>query len=331
MCSTSSRIRGALYGVAVTDALGGPVEFKHRGSFPPVTEFRYNGNFKLPPGAWTDDTSMTLCLAESLVDNGGNFVLHDQIARYIKWYKNGYLSSTGQCFDIGNATRQALGIWADKFRHTGGTVEVNGRLPGQARIDEALNREYSCGNGSLMRCVPIPLVFHNDREQAEVFAELASIPTHPHPICIEACQLYTRLIVDMLVSTAGPTKSSVFTSFQGFKLRTEPMIKAFAKYESLDFVKQIPDSEISSSGFVVHTLDAAFWAFLSTDTFRDGALKVVNLGNDADTVGAVFGGLAGAFYGFDAIPDSWINGLQAKEVVDRVVDGMASLPRSQSG
>lgn len=113
MTSTSSRIRGSLYGTAVVDALGGPVEFRRRGTFEPVTSYRFNANFGLKPGTWTDDTSMMLCLAKSLVDTGGRFIIHDQIKKYVSWYQHGYMSATGECFDIGNATRQSLEIWAD--------------------------------------------------------------------------------------------------------------------------------------------------------------------------------------------------------------------------
>ena len=111
MVTTSSRIRGSLYGVAIVDALGGPVEFRQRGSFPPVTKFRYNSNFGLDPGTWTDDTSMTLCLAQSLVEKEGRFDALDQVKKYVKWWDAGYMSATGSCFDIGNATRRALGTW----------------------------------------------------------------------------------------------------------------------------------------------------------------------------------------------------------------------------
>ena len=105
MITIPSRIRGSLYGTAVVDALGGPVEFRRRGTFKPVKSYRFNANFGLKPGTWTDDTSMMLCLAKSLVDTRGEFVLHDQITKYVNWYQDGYMSATGKCFDIGNATR----------------------------------------------------------------------------------------------------------------------------------------------------------------------------------------------------------------------------------
>lgn len=162
--SLPSRIRGSLYGVATVDALGGPVEFHSRGTFPPVTSFRHNPNFNLAPGTWTDDTSMTLCLAQSLVDTHGVFVARDQIKKYIAWYDDGYMSATGKCFDIGMATRTALTIWRDFFNNAGsrggegkgtkknkqdkakeneneGVDDGDAHLAGQVLIDKALKHE----------------------------------------------------------------------------------------------------------------------------------------------------------------------------------------------
>ena len=133
--SFTSRIRGSLFGVAVADALGGPVEFRQRGTFPPVTSFRYNSHFDLPPGTWTDDTSMTLCLAQSLIDTNGVFEAEDQVRKYIKWYDQGYMSAIGRCFDIGNATRIALGTWKE---HIG---KSEGLRKGQAAIDKSLKHK----------------------------------------------------------------------------------------------------------------------------------------------------------------------------------------------
>ena len=141
--SIASRIRGSLYGVAVVDALGGPVEFHRRGTFPPVTGFRPNDNFNLPSGAWTDDTSMMLCLAQSLVDTTGVFTAQDQIQKYLQWVTRGYMSSTGYCFDIGNATRRALEIWKHFFESRTGTdhTDSNGLTHGQRLIDKSLKHE----------------------------------------------------------------------------------------------------------------------------------------------------------------------------------------------
>lgn len=140
MVSIPSRIRGSLYGTAVVDALGGPVEFHRRGTFAPVISYRFNATFGLKPGTWTDDTSTTLCLAQSLVDTDGQFEIHDQIKKYVQWYQNGYMSATGNCFDIGNATRQSLDIWEESTWQAGNISDLELRHY-QKLIDGALTHE----------------------------------------------------------------------------------------------------------------------------------------------------------------------------------------------
>ena len=183
-----------------------------------------------------------------------------------------------------------------------------------------------------MRCAPIPLIYHHYPELAQKFAALASIPTHPHPTCQEACQVYTHLIT--LMSKPGITKAELFTALQQFPFTSTILRETFDKYKddmgedsviNLERFVRTPESEIKSSGYVVHTLEAALWAFFSTSTFKEGALKVVNLGDDADTVGAVYGGLSGAWYGVEAIPHEWIEGLQAKSMLDKVAEGVVKL------
>lgn len=328
MVSNPSRIRGSLYGTAVVDALGGPVEFRRRGTFAPVTSYRFNATFGLKPGTWTDDTSTMLCLAQSLVDTDGKFVIHDQIRKYVRWYQDGYMSATGKCFDIGNATRQSLDIWREA-----GNISALELRHYQNMVDRALTHERACGNGSLMRCAPIPLIYHHSPVLAQKSAALASTPTHPHPTCQEACQVYTHLIT-LIMTKPGITKAELFTALQEFPFTSTVLRTTFDRYKdkreeqsATDFEHfvQTPDFQIKSSGYVVHTLEAALWAFLSTLTFQEGALKVVNLGDDADTVGAVYGGLSGAWYGIEAIPNEWIDGLQAKSILDEVAGGVVKL------
>ncbi|KAL8715103.1 MAG: hypothetical protein Q9220_001060 [cf. Caloplaca sp. 1 TL-2023] len=319
LMSKASRIRGSLYGVAICDALGGPVEFCWRGSFSPVTDFRYNSNFDLPPGCWTDDTSMTLCLAESLVKNDGEFILQDQVKNYIKWYKQGYLSSIGRCFDIGNATRLALSTWSNQLTDGSGEEEMKN---GQAAVDKSLKKKVQCGNGSLMRVSPIGLVFYRNLEQAMEYAAASSHVTHPYPTNAEACKIYTKLIVSALNDIPKPELALLIAEW-AFE---DPDLKIrFEKYDSIETWHEVKDEQISSSGYVVHSLEASLWAFFTTSSFEEGALKVVNLGDDADTVGAIYGGIAGAFYGFEALPPKWLQGMGAKSVVDNVVDGIVAL------
>ena len=321
--SLASRIRGSIYGVAAGDALGGPVEFRNRGSFPPVTKYRYNAQFDLPPGSWTDDTSMTLCLAKSLVDKKGNFNILDQVNNYVKWFKEGYLSSSGTCFDIGNATRISLSVWQGHLSEGNADAEARGQLD----VDAALDQEQNCGNGSLMRTAPIALVYHAENEQLlDDYTSRAGKVTHPHATCIESCQVYVRMISAMLKNRDGQiSKRALFEVLRTYNWKSDILKFTFGKYRTLDDIVHTPESVISSSGFVVHTLEAALWAFFTTENFRDGVLKVVNLGDDADTVGAVYGGFAGAYYGFDDMPEDWVKGLQKRGMIDEVIDGLVKL------
>ncbi|KAL8994089.1 MAG: hypothetical protein Q9169_005845 [Polycauliona sp. 2 TL-2023] len=318
--SAADRVRGSLYGVAVCDALGGPVEFCWRGSFDPVTTMRYNSTFDLPPGSWTDDTSMTLCLAQSLVEKDGEFSSQDQVEKYIQWLEEGYMSSTGECFDIGNATRNALHTWTEELSKRGSATEKAEN--GQRAIDLALKRQNQCGNGSLMRVSPIGLVFNKDVEKAMEYAAASSQVTHPYPTNAEACKLYTKLIASTFQNITKPELAAIVTNFS-FQ---DPDLKdRFAKYITFEAWQDVPEDQISSSGYVVHSLEASLWAFFTTTAFDEGALKVVNLGDDADTVGAIYGGLAGAFYGVEAIASKWLNGIKKKRTVDNVVEGVADL------
>ncbi|KAL4945290.1 hypothetical protein BDV06DRAFT_39322 [Aspergillus oleicola] len=319
-----SRIKGSVFGVAVVDALGGPVEFQPRGSFEPVSDFQHNFNFNVPPGTWTDDTSMTLCLAKALIDSQGTFVAQAAIRNYVNWHNNGYLSATGHCFDIGFCTAQALRIWQRYFDQRPGIQEDDpaGHEGGQSAIDQALKREKNCGNGSLMRVSPIGLAYYRDMNQALKNAAASSDVTHPYPTCAECCEIYTKLIVSAI---NGATKENLAADVAAMVFRDKKIKRRLSQYKSLQDWQATPERDIDSSGYVVSTLDAALWSFFSTSTFESGALRVVNLGWDADTVGAVYGGLAGAFYGLEAIPSRWIEGLQKREVIEDIASSLASL------
>ncbi|PGH03601.1 hypothetical protein AJ79_07330 [Helicocarpus griseus UAMH5409] len=326
----SSRIRGSIFGVAVADALGGPVEFRSRGTFPTVTGFLHNQTYNVPPGTWTDDTSMTLCLAQSLIDSNGTFVPQAALRNYINWYQNGYLSATGECFDIGGTTTTALLIWGEYFERLTclDKDDPNGHVAGQPDIDKALKFERFCGNGSLMRVAPIGLAYSDNIDLALTNATLSSNVTHPYPICAECCVIYTKLIVQSLngVGKDGLAEAIANTTFVNEKIK-----QRLSRYTSLQDWETRDVSDIKSSGYVISTLEAALWAFFRTSTFRDGALEAVNLGYDADTVGAVYGGLAGAYYGVEDIPTEWVEGLQKRELVDQIACGLVSLRSEQDG
>lgn len=187
-----------------------------------------------------------------------------------------------------------------------------------------------------MRCSPIPLVYHSNSALAQKYAAEASLPTHPHATCQQACQIYTHLITQMINDPTMNTKEDLCKSLASFdNPRGEglgtgghlaPALRdALGKHKNLDSFAQTKEDGIKSSGYVVHTLEAALWVFFTTKTFKEGALKVVNLGDDADTVGAVYGGLAGAWYGAEAIPKEWLDRLEARNMVEEVVQGVVNL------
>ena len=277
MATEMERYKGALLGLAVGDALGTTLEFARPGAFEPISEIVGGGPFGLKPGEWTDDTSMALCLAESLIVRRG-FDPIDQLGRYVCWWQTGHLSSTGKCFDIGNTTATAL----DGFLRTG-------KPCGQTS-------EYSAGNGSIMRLAPVPMFYANDQDKAVELAGQSSATTHAAREAIGACRYMASLIVQAL---RGVPKEEVLArpSLGGLP-------DGIARVANGSFkIAQPP--QIKGTGYVVDSLEAALWAFHNSDTFADGARLAVNLGDDADTTGAVYGQIAGAFYGESGIPERW--------------------------
>lgn len=276
-----SRSLGCLFGVAIGDALGATNEFKARGSFPPVLDLVGGGPFKvkLAPGEWTDDTSMTLCLAESLV-TCREFDAADQMSRYLAWYRKGYWSSIpGVCFDIGIRTATEL----RRFESTGEPFSPD-------------TQRSNAPNGSLMRLAAIPVFYRDNLQQAIHFAAESSRTTHGGALCMDACRYYAALIVGALRGLPKEQLlSSRFLDQPGCEAlrHLEPEIRDIASGSYLSK----PASAIFNTGYVVHSLEAALWCFARSRTFRHGALLACNLGDDSDTVAAIYGALAGAYYG----------------------------------
>jgi ADP-ribosyl-[dinitrogen reductase] hydrolase len=310
----ATKIRTSLLGLALGDALGGPVEFHPRGTFPFVTTLLPNTNFGLPPGAWTDDTSMALCLADSLTSQP-TFSESDQASRYVRWVQSGYLSVTGYCFDVGNGTRAAVGIWASGA--------------GLQEVKRALDHKVRCGNGSLMRVLPVALAYWRTPEKALEYARRSSTTTHPHVLCQEACAVYVHLVTMILSaadSGAALEKMDLLQALGGWNYENAELRDIFTDEK---WVRK-GSAEIRSSGYVVHTLEAALWAFFGTESFEEGAIKVVNLGDDADTVGAVYGGIAGAWYGGDESfwtgkTNAWREGLLKREIVEGFAEKLVGI------
>ena len=264
------RYRGALLGLAVGDALGTTVEFKAPGTFSPVTDIIGGGPFNLKPGEWTDDTSMALCLAESLIQCRG-FDAKDQMDRYCRWHEQGYLSSNGMCFDIGNTVASALA----RYRRTGNPLSGS----------ESPN---TAGNGSLMRIAPVPLFFAPEPKQAIHNAAESSRTTHGTKAAVDACRYFTGLLIG---AVQGREKSELLEAYfypgnEPVYWQENPLDPKIAAVAAGSFKDKQPPG-IKGSGYVVESLEAALWAFHRSDSFREGALLAVNLGDDADTTGAI--------------------------------------------
>ena len=289
--------RGALLGLAAGDALGTTLEFTRPGEFTPITDMIGGGPFHLNPGEWTDDTSMALCLAESLIECGA-FDPLDQLARYVRWRRTGHNSSNGRCFDVGGTVRAALARF-ERFSDpwSGGTDP------------------YSAGNGSLMRLAPVPLFFAHDPELAIANAALSSKTTHAHPEAVDACRYLAGLIVGAL---QGKTKEELlltrFSPVPGLWTAL-PLAPAIARVANGSFLLAEPPI-IRGDGYVTRSLEAALWAFAKSTCFDDGALLAVNLGEDADSTGAVYGQLAGAYYGVDSICERWRAMLARRDLLE---------------
>lgn len=294
LVTTSDRFRGALLGLACGDAVGTTVEFKRRGTFDLVTDMVGGGPFKLKPGEWTDDTSMALCLAVSLLENQG-FDAHDQMARYVRWMREGYMSSNGSCFDIGLTIKAAL----NRFRQTGEPFS------GSTEPDTA-------GNGCLMRLAPVPMYFFSDRQKAIAMSAESSRTTHGALECIEASSLFGAMLHSAL---SGATKEGILLGhgLNAFQSEATAAI-ATGSYQDKDV------SEIRGSGYVVESLEAALWCFFRTTSFTEAVLAAVNLGHDADTTAAICGQLAGAYYGESDIPSKWRGRLAQRNFIAELAD-----------
>lgn len=293
------RFRGSLLGLAAGDALGTTLEFCQPGSFEPITDMVGGGPFNLEPGQWTDDTSMALCLADSLIACKG-FNAQDQMERYVRWYREGHRSSKDYCFDIGNATRDAL----IKFEQTGNPYSGS-------------SDPFTAGNGSIMRLAPIPLYFYQAPELALKYAADSSRTTHGARTAVDACVYMAGIIVGALEGRSkeellGPMFTPVPDYWQQYKLSPEIVTVAKGSFKE----KQPP--HIKGSGYVVESLEAALWAFYNSSSFEEGALLAVNLGDDADTTGAVYGQIAGAYYGVEAIPKDWRFALTQTNVISKL-------------
>jgi ADP-ribosylglycohydrolase len=263
------------------------------------------GPFGLSPGEWTDDTSMALCLAESLIEQKG-FDAADQMKRYCRWWNHGHLSSTGDCFDIGITVQTALSA----FQRTG--------EPNSGPSDK-----WSAGNGSIMRLAPIPLFYAQSPQKAIEMSGESSRTTHGVNLAVDACRYLGGLLAG---AVSGVSKEELLSDrYPGSAYWKEhPLASEIDDIATGSFKRRSPP-EIKGTGYVVDSLEAALWAFYHSDSFREGCLLAVNLGDDADTTGAVYGQLAGAFYGDAGIPEEWRAKLAQRTLIESFAEKLFHL------
>jgi len=303
------RRRGTLIGLAVGDALGAAVEFNDPGSFEPVTGYRSGGPHGLKAGEWTDDTSMALALADSIATAGWD--LNDQASRYVHWWQFGKYSVNGRCFDIGITTQIALKrFFLSKNALASGDIS-----------------ERASGNGSIMRLASVPIRFAdlwpNNIGKLSQLAEESSLATHASEQCRSACR-YLAAVLAALIQ--GEDRSAVLSpewKSLGVLNDLKPLQPLIQEVAEGTFRQRQPP-EIAGSGWVVKSLEAALWAFHNADTFEEAVLKAVNLGDDADTTGAVCGQLAGAFWGESGIPETLRKDLARLDMLEGALAGILS-------
>ena len=284
------RQKACLLGLALGDAVGCTVEFRQRGDFEPVNDMTGGGKFKLEKGQWTDDTSMALCLANSLIECRG-FNASDQMDRYIKWFDEGYMSCKSKGFGIGKQTARAIGRY----------IKSGDPYSGLAAPNQA-------GNGALMRIAPIAIYYVNDTHKAIHFGIQSTITTHGASEAREASALFVEMLVKAI---KGKSKQEILETV----ISSES--EGIQSICNQDYILKSAD-DIHSSGYVIHTLEAALWAFYHSDSFEEAILKVVNLGDDADTCAAVCGQISGAFYGYDGLPKHWLKHLWMRNDIERM-------------
>lgn len=264
-----NKVKGMLWGLVVGDCFGSPIQFSSKDGHPWITEMVECPVFRLPPGYWTDDSSMAMCVMDSYVRNGG-YDLKDIGDTFVRWLREGYLSSVeGRSFDVGGAT------WSSCDRIARGSL-VNGS-------------EDSQGNGSIMRFVPSYLIARKEG-RPEILHEVSDL-THASARVREVVDRFAAVLDEHLDSKRTTARSEYTTR-----------------------------EEVNNSGWAVSTLEAALWAFNTTETFEEGMIAAVNLGGDSDSIGAVYGQIAGAYYGFEAIPERWVKAVKTWQVVDDLIE-----------
>lgn len=309
MSNISLQIKGGLWGFCVGDALGVPYEFITRNSMKQCPAIGYTGfgSHNVPEGTWSDDSSLTFCTAESLVDG---YNLKEIATSFVKWYYNGYWTPYGKVFDVGLTTKIAI------------QNLKNGINPYQS----GLSGKYNNGNGSLMRILPIAFYLSNiqNKHRYKIIKEVSSI-THPNQTSIIGCFLYVYIAIG-LINKLTLKESMRFAAENACSVEFEHSLLQPYKRILTETIGEVSSNEIKSSGFVVDTLESIIWCLSRSQHYQEAVLLAVNLGEDTDTIGALTGGLAGIIYGYSNIPQTWIRNIARYNDVDKLIERFSNSP-----
>ena len=298
------KLYGGIFGFIVGDALGVPVEFVSRRErkSDPVNSMRSYGSYKMPAGTWSDDSSLTLCLMDSIIHGYSSESLAEN---FIKYYKYGFMTPYNKNFDIGITTEKA----------------IERMMRGISPVECGSYSNERSGNGSLMRILPLAY-YTKDMSPLERihFVEEVSSLTHAQKICKIACIFYNQMAIELLNDCGKEEayKNAVdfinITCVNEYSEEMKTLVRVFDGE-----ISELNEDEIKSSGYVVDTLEAVMWCFMTTDSYRDSVLKAVNLGEDTDTIAAITGGLSGIYYGYNTIPRDWLKTIAKKDDISRMI------------
>ena len=306
------KVYDGIIGLAIGDAIGVPVEFISRQEIAenPVVSMREFGTHHQPMGTWSDDTSLTLALIDSMIETK-SIDYADIMDRFSNWLMYSDYTATGEVFDVGNSTSRAIMNYGRRVN----PLECGGVS------------EYDNGNGSLMRILPIAYFLQKQFTslmdyQMEIIHNISSL-THRHPVSLIGCGIYINIAIRLMQgerSLYESVEEGIKNAFEYYKRNSWADIRAYERLKELSSFSKLSEIEIESSGYVVHTLEAALWCLLNTDSYAECVLKAVNLGDDTDTVGAVAGGLAGIYYGADKIPKEWMTVLARRQYIEELCE-----------
>ena len=311
------KVYDGIIGLAIGDALGVPVEFKSRQEIAenPVVSMREYGTHNQPIGTWSDDTSLTLALIDSIIEkNKIDYV--DIMDRFSNWLMYNDYTARGEVFDVGNATSRAIMNYGRGID----PLECGGIS------------EYENGNGSLMRILPIAYYLQKQKDnkmesKMEIVHNVSAL-THRHPISLIACGIYVNVALRLLKieeSLYVCVEQGISEAFEFYDTEMPDEADNYNRLRNLSSFSNLAEEEIKSSGYVVDTLEASIWCLLNTNSYKECVLKAVNLGNDTDTVGSVVGGLAGIYYGSDDIPEEWLDVLVRRQYIEELCEKLQKI------